>query len=171
MLSMQRRTLLKLGLGATVVFAVAGASMALLQPGLVQGRLTARGRAVFHAIARAVLDGSLPSDPAEREATLVAHMQRLDAGLAAFPAGTQAELSQLLALLASAPGRIALAGLHTDWADASVAELQQALQRMRTSSLAMRQQIYHALRDLTNGVFYADPKLWPLMGYPGPRTT
>ena len=48
-------------------------------------------------------------------------------------------------------------------------DLQQALQDMRTSGLAMRQQIYHALRDLTNAAYYADPKAWPMLGYPGPR--
>ena len=35
--------------------------------------------------------------------------------------------------------------------------------------LALRQQAYHALRDLTNAAHYADPQIWALMGYPGPR--
>ena len=123
---MQRRTLLKLGLGATAVLAVGGGGLAMLRPGLVQGQLTAPAQAVFRAVARAVLDGSLPTGLTERDATLDAHMARLDGVLSAFPAATQAELSQLLALLASAPGRVILAGLRTDWPDASVAELQQS---------------------------------------------
>jgi hypothetical protein len=167
---MQRRTLLKLGLGAAAVLAVAGGGLSLLRPGLAEGRMTPAGRSVFQAVARAVLDGSLPADPARREATLAAHMKRLDDTLAGFPAPTQSELSQLLALLASTPGRIALAGLQPDWPEATVGELQQALQWMRTSSLALRQQAYHALRDLTNAAYYADPQVWSLMGYPGPRT-
>ena len=166
---MQRRTLLKLGFGAAALLAVAGGGVALLRPGLVNGRMTPESRAVFHAVARAVLDGSLPADPAARDAALAAHMQRLDDELAGFPATLHAELSQLLALLSSTPGRLALAGLRSDWPDASVAELQQALQDMRTSRLALRQQVYHALRDLTNGAYYADPSVWPLMGYPGQR--
>jgi hypothetical protein len=166
---MQRRTLLKLGLGASAVLALGGGGLAMLRPGLVQGRLTPPSRSVFRAVARAVLDGSLPTAAADREAALDAHLKRLDGVLGAFPAATQAELSQLLALLASAPGRVMLAGLGTDWADASVVDLQHALQGMRTSRLAMRQQIYHALRDLTNAAFYADPASWSLMGYPGPQ--
>lgn len=166
---MQRRRFLKLGVGAAALLAVAGGGVALLRPGLVNGHLTESARVVFHAIARAVLDGSLPSKAPERDAALQAQLKRLDAVLAAFPAATQRELSQLLGLLASAPGRVALAGLRTGWQEASVADVQRSLQDMRTSSLALRQQSYHALRDLTNAAFYADPSAWPLLGYSGPR--
>jgi hypothetical protein len=166
---MQRRTLLKLGIGAAAVLAVAGGGMALMKPGLVDGRMTPGARGVFRAVARGVLDGSLPAAQAARDAALDGHLKRLDDALAAFAAPTQAELSQLLALLASAPGRRALAGLPTDWPDATPQEVQLALQDMRMSGLALRQQAYHALRDLTNAAYYADPAIWPLMGYPGPR--
>lgn len=166
---MQRRTLLKLGIGAAAVLAVAGGGMALLRPGLVDGRMTPAARGVFRAVARGVLDGSLPAAQAARDAALDAHLKRLDDTLVAFPVPTQAELSQLLALLASAPGRLALAGLRTDWPEASPQDVQHALQDMRTSGLALRQQAYHALRDLTNAAYYADPGIWSLMGYPGPR--
>ncbi|HEX6707925.1 MAG TPA: hypothetical protein VF169_24485 [Albitalea sp.] len=166
---MQRRTLLQLGLGATAVLAIAGGSLALLKPGLAHGRMTPAARSVFHAVARAVLDGSLPADAARRDAALTSHLARLDETIAGFPPPVQSELSQLLALLATTPGRAALAGLSTDWPDADVPELQAALQSMRTSSLALRQQAYQALRDLTNAAYYADPATWSLLGYAGPR--
>lgn len=166
---MQRRTLLKLGVGATALLALAGGGLALLRPGLSGGRLTASGREVFHAVARAVLDGSLPTEAAANEAALQAHLRRLDDTLAGLPNATQAELSQLLALLASPPGRVALVGLHTAWPQASVGDIQAGLQRMRSSPLELRQQAYAALRDLTNAAFYADPAAWALLGYPGPR--
>ncbi|HEX3141496.1 MAG TPA: hypothetical protein VHQ87_15680 [Rhizobacter sp.] len=167
--SMQRRRFLTLGLGATAALALAGGGFALVQPGLEQGRLTAAGRAVFSAVARAVLDGSWPLASMPREQAVQAHLLRLDEVLAAFPSAMQSELSQLLAILAAAPGRIGLAGLRTGWAEADVPQLQQALQGMRTSSLAIRQQAYHALRDLTNAAYYADPQAWQVLGYPGPR--
>lgn len=166
---MQRRTLLKLGIGAAAVLAVAGGGVALLRPGLVDGRMTSAGRSVFHAVGRAVLDGSLPAQPAARDTALAALLDRLDETLAGLPQPTQAELSQVLALLAAPAGRIGLAGLRTDWPKASTVELQSALQGMRLSSLALKQQIYHALRDLTNAAYYADPQVWPLMGYSGQR--
>jgi hypothetical protein len=168
---MQRRTLLKLGAGAAVTLAVAGGGVALFQPGLVDTRLTPAGRRVFEAVARAVLDGSLPTEPKAKATALDAHLQRLEQTLAGLPTATRNELSQLLALLAAAPGRVAFGGLRTDWPDADVAQIQAALQTMRHSSLALRQQAYHALRDLTNAAYYADPSTWSLLGYPGPRET
>lgn len=169
LMSLKRRRFLKLGVGAAVAFALAGGGIALLSPGMSQGRLTDAGREVFAAVARAVLDGCLPEDAAQRDIALREHMLRLDDALGAFPSQVQSELSQLLALLASAPGRTVLAGLQTPWAQASVSQLQAALQGMRTSSLALRQQAYHALRDLTNAAYFADPQAWALLGYPGPR--
>lgn len=140
----------------------------MLRPGLQGGRMTDAGKAVFRAVARGVLDGILPAQDGTRELALDAHIKRLDDTLAAFPSATQAEVSQLVALIAAAPGRVAIVGLRSDWNTATSGEIQQALQGMRTSSLAMRQQIYHALRDLTNAAFFADPQAWAAMGYPGP---
>ena len=165
---MQRRTLLKLGLLSTAVLAVAGAVS--LRPAFVDGHLSDAARRVTHAVARAVLDGSLPADAAAREAALTGHLARLDATIAGFPAPVQAEVSQLLMLLATPPGRRGVANLAAGWEQATVPELQAALQDMRVSSLALRQQAYHALRDLTNAAYYADASVWPLLGYPGPRT-
>lgn len=165
---MQRRTLLKLGIGATVILVAAGGGVALLNPALSNGRLSDGARAVMHAVARAVLDGALPSTEAERHQVLEAHLQRLEAAIAAFPPATQAELSQLLSLLASPPGRVALAGLTSTWPQASVAQVQASLHGMRLSSLALRQQAYHALRDLTNAAYFSDPTAWKHLGYPGP---
>ena len=167
---MQRRTLLRLGLASAAVLAVGGGGLALVRPGIVDGRLSAGGREVFRAVAAAVLDGTLPADAPARAAALDAQVTRLDAVIAAFPPPTIAELSQLLALLAIAPGRLGLAGLKAAWSNAPVAEVQAALQSMRTSSLALRQQAYHALRDLTNAAWYAEPAAWVQLGYPGPPT-
>lgn len=167
--SMQRRSFLKLGVGATALLVLAGGGIALFRPGLDEGRLTVAGREVFAAVARAVLDGSLPKAAAPQAEALQAHLQRLDDALGAFPAEVQAELSQLLAILAAVPGRMGIAGLSAPWQQASAAEIQSALQSMRTSSLVLRQQAYHALRDLTNAAYYADPQAWLQLGYPGPR--
>ena len=165
---MQRRTLLKLGIGATVTLAVAGGGIALIQPGLRGTQLSEGAREVMRAVARAVLDGALPGDAVARAQALNAHLQRLADAIAAFPAATRAELSQLLALLASAPGRVALAGVRAPWPEAEVAEIQQGLQAMRTSRLALKQQANHALRDLTNAAYFSDESAWAHLRYPGP---
>ena len=156
---MKRRSLLKLGVGAGVLLAVAGGGLALLRPGLVDDKLSPGARTLMRAVARAVLDGLLPNDEPGREAALDAQLARLDASIAGFPAAVREELSQVLALL----------GLRHDWAEAPTAEVQAMLERLRLSTLDTRQQIYRALRDLQCVSFFSDPASWPLAGYPGPR--
>ena len=85
-----------------------------------------------------------------------------------LPPHAQSELSQLLSLLASAPGRRTFAGLAQPWAEATVADIQQVLQNMRLSSLALRQQAYAALHDITAGAYFWDQANWSMLGYPGP---
>ena len=99
---------------------------------------------------------------------LTAQFDRIDGLVEGLPEPTQAELSQLLGLLATPLGRRSLAGLATGWDDASVTDLQQALQSMRTSSLQLRQQAYHALHDIVGGAYFSHPGTWARLGYPGP---
>jgi hypothetical protein len=166
---MQRRSLLKLSVASGVALAAIGGGFALIRPGLEDGRLTPAGRQVFWAVGRAVLEGSLPETAADQAAALSLHMLRMNDTITGLPTPIRAELSQLLAVLASAPGRLALAGLSAEWETATPEQIQAALQGMRTSTLDLRQQAYHALRDLTNAAYYADPSTWPLLRYPGQR--
>jgi hypothetical protein len=165
---MQRRTLLTLGATAGAVLLVAGGAAALMQPGVKQGMLSASGREVFSAVGSAVLDKTLPPDQSARQIALNGLLGRIDVLISALPAHAQSELSQLLSLLASAPGRRALAGLGASWSEASILDVQQALQGMRLSSLALRQQAYGALHDITAGAYFSEPSSWSLLGYPGP---
>jgi len=165
---MQRRSLLKLGVASAAVLAVAGGGVALIKPGMADGKLTAPSRAVFRATGAAILEGSLPHGNAARELALDGLLDRVDALVMALPPHAQNELSLLLSLLASAPGRQAIGGLRATWADASVAQLQQALQSMRVSALSLRQQAYHALHDIVGGAYFADAQTWAHLGYPGP---
>jgi len=167
---MQRRTLIKAGLSVSALLAAAGAGVAWIRPGFAAGRITTEAEFVCSAVARAVLDTALPQPKELRQAALRVHLTRMSELVLALPAPTQTELSNLLALLASAPGRLLLAGLASTWADADSKELQLCLERLRLSPSPIRQQIYHALRDLTNAAFYAEPSAWPLMGYPGPQS-
>ena len=165
---MQRRTLLKLGVAAAAVLVVAGGASAWLEPGWQKGGLSATGRVVFIAVGRAVLDKTLPIHNGEREIAIKGWLDRVDALIDALPSHAQAELAQLLALLANPAGRRALAGLHLPWSDASVADVQQALQAMRISRLALRQQAYAALHDITASAYFSDSSSWAFLGYPGP---
>jgi len=166
---MQRRTWLNLGIVSAAALAVVGGAAVLIQPGLERSALTATGRGVFRAIGLAVLDKTLPEQPAAKEAALTGLLSRIDILVGALPPYAQAELSQLLSVLGSGAGRLALTGMRTPWANASVQDLQAALQNMRLSSLALRQQAYAALHDITAGAYFSEPDTWVLLGYPGPQ--
>ena len=142
--------------------------MAIWTPGWRDGALSPAAREVFVAVARAVLDGVLPADAQVQELALQSHLTRLDASIAGLPPAVRAELSDLLALLSTGPGRLALTGLRPPWRDADVPALQAALQAMRTSDSDTRQQVYQALRTLTNAAWFADAGTWVLLDYPGP---
>jgi len=159
---------LKLGLGGATLLALGGGAVALFEPGLRGGRLATPGKQVFRSVARAFLDGALPTDPAQHPAALAGFLDRVDGLVGALPAHARDELSQLLALLATTPGRRGLAGLEANWPDASIGQLQAALQSMRISSLALRQQAYHALHDITGAAYFSDASTWSVLGYPGP---
>jgi len=165
---MQRRTLFKLGAASALALAFTGGVASLVQTGLQEGKLGEGGREVFRAVGRAVLQGSLPADAPARDAALDGLLGRIDALTLALPVHAQNELSQLLSLLASTPGRRVMAGLATAWRLASEADIQQALQGMRLSSLALRQQAYAALHDITAAAYFTDASTWPQLGYPGP---
>lgn len=165
---MQRRRLLKLGVGAAVVLGIAGAGIALIKPGLIDNRLGPDARALMRATAAAVLGELLPAAGPAREAALDAQLARLDAAIAALPAATRKELSDALGLLATAAGRYALVGLSSPWAEAPVQDVQQALDAMRLSRSNTRQQVYHALRDLNAIAFFTEPTNWKTAGYAGP---
>jgi hypothetical protein len=165
---MQKRHFLKLGIASAAVLALVGGGLAMVSPGLQAAKLSGAGRMVFSAVGIAVLDGSLPKESKAQELALAGMLERIDALVGSLPAHAQAELSELLAVLATGVGRRALAGLSPDWGDASVAQTQAALQDMRTSSLAMRQQAYHALHDIVGGAYFSDASTWKQLGYPGP---
>ena len=165
---MQRRTLLKLGAGSAVILAVAGGVTALFHPGLQGGVLTPAGRKIFAAVGAGILDLSLPAAVTPRQTAVAAMLERVDTLVSGLAPYAQGELSQLLSVLSSTAGRRLVAGLEPDWPEASVVQIQQALQEMRLSSLALRQQAYGALHDIATSAYFSDPATWPMLGYPGP---
>jgi hypothetical protein len=166
---MQRRTLLTLGVVSAATLAVAGGTLALIQPARRNAAFTEPAQVMLRAVARAVLGSLLPAETAAEAAALTAQLGRLQTTIAGMPAAMQSEVDELLTIVSSAPGRRALVGLSDSWDNASTPAVAAALQDMRLSSLALRQQAFHALRDLTNAAYFADPGAWTAIGYPGPR--
>lgn len=165
---MQRRRLLQLGVGAAAVLGLAGAGVAWMPGAFDGGRLSAHSRSVFASLAVVMLEGSLPTDPKAREGALQRHLERVDATVAGLPAASRRDLGTLLALLGTAPGRLGLMGTTAGWDELPPARLASALQSMRDSPVALRQQTYAALRELTVASYFADRETWSQLGYPGP---
>lgn len=152
-------------MASAVALAVGGGAVALLSaPGVSDGKLSAGARNVFAGAARGLLQGTMPEEP---EAT-AGLLQRIETLVANLPPHAQEELSQLLALLASAPGRRGFAQLAPDWAEATATQVQEALQSMRISQLALRRQAYQALHDIVGAAYFSEPATWAVLSYPGP---
>jgi hypothetical protein len=162
---MRRRTWLGLGVLSAALLAAGGGALSLVaSPGIADGKLSAGGRRVFEGAARGLLQGTLPTDPA----TMPPLLDRIEGLIANLAPHAQAELSHLLALLASAPGRRSFATLSSDWNEASVEEVQRAMKSMQVSKLALRRQAYQALHDIVGAAYFSDASTWANLAYPGP---
>lgn len=162
-----RRQFVKFGIAGGLLLAAAGAVRA--QNGLRAATgtdrlevLTASDGEVLAAVAAAILAGTGAAGASL--ATIVGSIDRAVAGL---PPHLQTEVKQLLALLASWPGRRLLAGVSAPWTEAAPAEVAAFLERWRFSRWALFQQAYHALHELVLAAWYARPDSWPAIGYPG----
>jgi hypothetical protein len=157
-----------LGIGSALVLAAAGGAVALLQPGLVKGKLSAPARLVLRRVAQAMLAGTLPAEAGAQDAALAALLTRADDFIAGTPQAVQAELSQLFALLPTMAGRRGIVGLSATWESATVAEVGEALQAMRASGTELKQQAYLGLHDLVCAPYFSGEESWAVLGYPGP---
>lgn len=165
---LQRRSFLKLGLIGAAVVAVAGGVALMRNPALVNGAMSPSTRLVMARVGQAMLQGLLPADPVAQAAEVEAILVRTDAFLAGLPEHVIAELSQLLGLLASAPGRRLLVGLTPGWQEASINEVSSALLAMRDSGNALRIQAYQGLHDIVFVPYFSGESTWKVLGYPGP---
>jgi hypothetical protein len=166
---LQRRTLLKLGIASAVMLAVAGGAVALMQPGLQNGKLTDESRLIFSRAGQTILAGTLPLDAGPNQIAINALLDRVNAFIGGTPEHVQAELSQLLGLLGTAAGRRGVVGLSPSWHDATIAEMTNAFQAMRVSSVSLRVQAYQALHDIVSASYFSGQESWAVLGYPGPR--
>lgn len=123
---------------------------------------------VLTALIPALLDGALATDPTQQSQQIRALLRRFDQALLHLYPRTRAELRQLFDLLTNKAGRVALAGVWSNWTQASLADKQQFLNQWRDSFLDLLQTAYAGLHNLVMASFYGDPDNWLLAGYNGP---
>jgi hypothetical protein len=123
---------------------------------------------VMRAVAAALLDGALPHDATMRRAALDETVAAVGTAIEGLPPLAREELATLFTLLAFPPLRIAFANVDVDWHDADVETTNAFLVRLQTSHWSVKRIAYDALHQLTFAAFYANPRTWPAIGYPGP---
>lgn len=136
--------------------------------GVPRRALDGDGEALFTAVIPALLAGALPTPPAERTTAIAQTLAGVDQAIAGLPLAAQAELRQLIALLAMPPVRWSFARVTSPWRDAPAAQVRAFLDRCRDSSLALPRAAYDALHQLTFAAWYGNPRSWPALGYAGP---
>ena len=125
-------------------------------------------RAVMAAIIPALLDGALPAQRAALAAAVEETLAAVAIAIDDLPPGAQREISQLFALLAFAPARIALARVNSPWAEAPPGAIAGFLDRWRDSGWKLQRSAYDALHQLVFAAWYGNPRSWPAIGYDGP---
>ena len=169
-MSLSRRTFIVTGLAGAVALAAAGRLRGPHAPasGIARRALSADAEALFAAVAPVLLEGALPIEPQARKSALAETLTGIDTAVASLTPDAQAELRQLVSLLALPPVRFGVARVRSSWNDANLEEVRVFLDRCRNSSIKLMRAAYDALHDLTFAAWYGNAKSWPAIGYPGP---
>lgn len=139
-----------------------------LRAGTPISALSADGADIMRALIPAMLDGALPTDAAARHTAIEETLGGVATAIAGLPPIAREELAALFALLAFPPVRIAFAGIDGPWRDAGAGDADAFLVRLQKSRWSPKRAAYDALHQLTLAAWYANPRTWPSIGYPGP---
>jgi hypothetical protein len=130
--------------------------------------LSADGSDIMRALIPALLDGALPAEPGARQAAIEETVTAVATAIDGLSPVAREDLSALFAMLSFAPLRIAFADIDGAWRDASVSDANAFLVRLQKSRWSVKRTAYDALHQLTFAAWYANPRTWPSIGYPGP---
>jgi hypothetical protein len=167
--NLPRRRFLFIGAaGAVTLIAARWLQPATIAHADERGGLAPAGADVMRALVPAFLDGALPSDPHEHAAAIERTVAGVAIAIEGLPPAARDELATLFSLLALAPIRFVFAGIDGPWRDASLVQAGAFLDRLRKSRWSLKRSAYDALHQLTLAAWYADPRSWPSIGYPGP---
>src|SRR5262245_56030029 len=110
-MNLSRRTFIATGLVGAAALAAAAWLRGPHAPasGVPRRALDADGEALFAAVAPVLLAGALPTDGAARRDAIAQTLAGIDIAVAGLPPAAQAELRELVALLALPPVRFGVA--------------------------------------------------------------
>ncbi len=161
--AMDRRMMLKTGVGAAALLAGGGLA------GWLAGRdARADRRDVLAGLVPGMLGSALPAEPGARLAAIEQCIDGVEIAIAGLAPASQDELDQLFTLLSIAPGRVLLAGTAQAWREMPPKKAEAVLSSWRTHPIELMQVSYHALHDLVYGAWYGTESHWQAIGYGGP---
>jgi hypothetical protein len=164
---MKRRTFLAAGALGVAALAAGGWLRYGMRDAPPGRALDDDARLIVAALVPAFLDGALPVRAPVRDEAITETVAAVDAAILGLPPIAQHELAQLFGLLAFPPARVAM-GLRSAWSDAAPEDVQAALQRWQGSRSLLLRSAYDGLHQLILAAWYANPRAWPDIGYPGP---
>ena len=167
-----RRELFKVGWLVSLALAGAGSVGGFVARAQEQGRLVffrPGDEALARAVIRSFLSGILPAEAAANRQAVEQTLAAADRYFAALSPATQGEARQALGLVSLAPVRWLL-GVWSPWTRAGEAQVQAALEALRTSRFVTARQIFQLLSGMATVGWYGQPASWAAIGYPGPPT-
>jgi hypothetical protein len=165
-----RRRFLKTGLAGAAALAIAGGIAWIRRVGTAAAlpALDDDARSVVRAIVPSMLAGALPAADPDRALAVDETVLAVDRAVAGLPPASRGELAQLFSLLSLGVGRRVFAGVASAWNDATRDEIDAFLASWQTSRWSLKRTAYDALHQLVIAAWYANPRAWPSIGYPGP---
>lgn len=164
-----RRTFLQATAAGAAVLAMSGVGLGLRATVHRESRreLTALSPRAFSILA-AVADRLLDYGEGAPSAVELEVAEGVDVALAALHPGITAEIEQALFLLENAAAGLLLDGRINTFTASSPAAQLEILEGWRHSRFHLLRQAYNGLHTLCNGVYWSDPRVFALVGYPGP---
>ena len=168
-MSIDRRTLLKLGLASSALLAVGGVGLGMRPTVYVPANgplthLNARQYSVFYAMADAIVS---PTDEMPSIEGL-AVVETIDEMLNELHPEDVAQLLQAVGLLENALTGLLLDGRFHTFTSASRAVRVEILDGWRSSRLSVKQQAYTAMHALCVAAYWGNPAAYLFTGYMGP---
>lgn len=162
---LSRRSLLKYSI-ATAALASGGAwlvsSASIDFKPMPRLTLKPQYQQVFWYLIPAFLEGAVASDDVARKQQVLAN---IDQAFSILEPHTQAELNQLLEILASRGGWLLLSAGAAQLSELSIAQRLLLLQQWQQHYLQLLRQAYQGLHELITAAWYGDPTAWPELAY------
>lgn len=168
-MGLSRRSFLGVGAGGLAILAVGGTGLGLWPPvpRAPAAPLRALSPRAFSVLA-ALSDRICPGGEGFPTAAEIGTAEAVDGLLATMEPGTVAEVQQALLLFENALTGLIFDGRPRPFTACSPEEQDAILVTWQTSGLHLRRKVIKALRGLVAAAYYANPAVFPAVGYPGP---